>query len=239
MFTGQGAQYAGMTSDLYHSEPAFRSALDQAEKAIAPWLGESLLRLMFADDSKRLNQTEITQPALFAVGYALARLWQSYGVQPVVMLGHSIGEFAALVIAGSLTLTDAARLIVQRGALMQALPAGGGMLAVRLSAVELEQRLVSLVAEDAAQVAIAAMNGEEDCVLSGAQAVLDSLRDGLEQENISTRPLTVSHAFHSPLLDPKLDTWQQRCADVATLPPAIPLISSLSGEAMQYAPDAS
>mgnify|MGYP001942013001 CR=1 FL=1 len=239
MFTGQGAQYAGMTRDLYHSEPAFRAALDQAEAAIAPWLGESLLALMFADSSERLNQTAMTQPALFAVGYALARLWQSYGVQPVVMLGHSIGEFAALVIAGSLTLADAARLIVRRGALMQALPAGGGMLAVRLSAAALEQRLASLTAEDAAQVAIAAMNGEEDSVLAGAQPVLDALRRQLEQDNISARPLTVSHAFHSPLLDPMLDAWQQSCGEVATLPPAINLISTLSGEALSDAPDAS
>lgn len=237
MFTGQGAQYCGMTRELYQQEPAFRAALDDAEATITPWLGESLLALMFDGDSERLNQTAITQPALFAVGYALARLWQSYGVQPVVMLGHSIGEFAALVIAGSLTLSDAARLVVRRGALMQTLPAGGGMLAVRLSAAELEQRLAALSTEDSAQVAIAAMNGEEDSVLAGAQTVLDTLRSQLELETISARPLTVSHAFHSPLLDPILDDWQQSCASVPTQAPAINLISTLSGEALSHAPD--
>ncbi|MFS2225864.1 amino acid adenylation domain-containing protein [Pantoea sp. B65] len=237
MFTGQGAQYAGMTRQLYQQEPAFRAALDAAEAAIVPWLGESLLALMFADESDRLNQTAITQPALFAVGYGLARLWQSYGVQPVVLLGHSIGEFAALVIAGSLSLADAARLMVQRGALMQALPAGGGMLAVRLSAEALQQRLADLTPEESAQVAIAALNGEEDSVVAGALPLLTQLRQRLEQENISARPLTVSHAFHSPLLDPMLDQWQQCCDSVATLPPAIPLISTLSGEALTRAPN--
>ncbi|MCU5775502.1 amino acid adenylation domain-containing protein [Erwiniaceae bacterium BAC15a-03b] len=237
LFTGQGAQYAGMAAGLYQAEPAFRAALDEAEAAITPWLGESLLALIFASDSERLNQTAMTQPALFAVGYALARLWQSYGVQPVVMLGHSIGEFAALVIAGSLSLADAAQLIVRRGALMQALPAGGGMLAVRLSADALQQRLDQLPPAEAAQVAIAALNGEEDSVLAGALPVLDQLRVQLEQQSISARALTVSHAFHSPLLDPMLAEWQQCGESVTTRPPAINLISTLSGEALTQAPD--
>ena len=235
MFTGQGAQYAGMSRELYALEPAFRQSLDEADHALQPWLGASLIARLHDETWDEINQTEWTQPALFAVGYALARLWQSYGVQPTVLAGHSIGEFAAMVIAGGWTLAHAARLIVTRARLMQALPAGGGMLAVRLSAAECGARLAT---SDGIRLSIAALNGTEDTVLAGDIRLLDTLRQQFEAEDISARPLQVSHAFHSPLLEPMLDEWRQACEAVTCDLPTLPFISTLTGETLTVPADA-
>ncbi|WP_437729163.1 amino acid adenylation domain-containing protein [Sorangium sp. So ce861] len=236
LFTGQGAQFAGMGRALYAAEAAFRAALDEADAALAPHLGRSIRALMHEDDGGLLQQTGHAQPALFAFGYALARLWLSWGVRPAAMVGHSIGEFAAMVIAGALSLEDAARLIARRGALMQALPPGGGMLAARISGEE-----ASALAQGCAdRVSVAAVNGPLDAVLSGDIEALRAIAAALQARGVSARPLAVSHAFHSPLMDPMLDAWAACCGNAcgAAARPRIPVFSTLTGAALEAPPDA-
>ncbi|WP_231680829.1 acyltransferase domain-containing protein [Ralstonia pseudosolanacearum] len=177
------------------------------------------------DDAQRdaLQQTAHAQPALFACGYALAAMWQAWGVVPAVLVGHSIGEFAAMVVAGAMTLEDAARLIVRRGALMQALPAGGAMLAARATPRHAHDLLAALAPAVAAEVSLAAINGPQDVVFSGSAAGIDAVRARLDAQQLDARPLAVSHAFHSPLLDPiagGLGRGLRRCAVGAAPHPA-------------------
>ncbi|MBQ0864844.1 type I polyketide synthase [Streptomyces sp. RK75] len=233
-FTGQGAQYPGMTAALYTGSPLYRGFLQDASAALRPWTGEPVHELIL-DGSARVHRTGVTQPALFAVEYALARTLTELGLRPCAVIGHSIGEFAAAVIAGGLELAEAARLVAKRGALMEALPEGGGMLATRARAREVR----TLVADEPL-CAVAAVNAPGATVLSGDLAGLARLREQLERGGFRCTPLTVSHAFHSPLMEPMLEAFAEAADGVRGAPPRIPFHSTVHGGPLpeQAAPDA-
>ncbi len=226
LFPGQGAQHSGMTRDLYHSQPVFSAALDRCAQGLEKFLGFDLRTLLFADagnenSAERLAETAITQPALFAVEYALAQLWISHGIQPQAMLGHSIGEYVAACIAGVFELEDALQLVAERGRLLQALPTGA-MLAVALSEEELLARLP-------ARCDIAAINGVNACVASGPEEAIVQLAESLAATDIAAQRLRVSHAFHSSLVEPACEPLKQQFARIHLNPPRIPFLSNVTG----------
>lgn len=236
VFTGQGAQYAGMGRELYTSEPVFRQVIDRCAAVLDAGLPKPLARLLFEDDGDGLlDQTGCTQPALYALEVALAALWRHWGVEPTVVLGHSVGEFAAAATAGVFSIEDGARLIAERGRLMQALPAGGTMLAVQAEGVADVARVEQAVALLADRVSVAAWNGPTSVVIAGAADVVQRLAEQLSQEGMRTQPLTVSHAFHSPLMVPMLAEFERFAAGIACQAPTLDWISTLDGSTFDAA----
>ena len=227
LFTGQGSQYPGMAAGLYETEPVFRAVIDRAAAVLDPLIDRPFLDLVLAPalDAAVLARTAYTQPALFAVEYALAELWRSFGIVPSAVLGHSVGEYVAACVAGVFTFEDGLRLIAERARLMQALPAGGAMAAVFASEAQIAPRLVGL--ED--RLTLAAVNAPNETVVSGTAEAVDRLLAELAAEHIEARRLNVSHAFHSPLLDPMLEPLASYAASIACAAPRIPLISNVSG----------
>lgn len=228
MFPGQGSQYPAMAAGLYESEPVVRWVVDHCARILKPDLGLDIRRILFPGKSRRkeaaeaLLDTRWAQPALFTVGYAVAQLWRSWGIQPAAMIGHSVGEYVAAALSEVMAIEDALRLIARRGALISALPRGS-MLGVMASAERLERFL-----DD--EVSLAAINAPGYAVLSGTNQAIDRVETALVRESVASRRLHTSHAFHSAMMQPILAEFEDIVASAQLSKPSIPFVATLTGQ---------
>ncbi|HSR69774.1 MAG TPA: amino acid adenylation domain-containing protein, partial [Acidobacteriota bacterium] len=228
LFPGQGSQYVEMGRGLYQEYHRFKDCLDSCCQHLEKHLDLDLRRLLFPDPEgletaeETLTRTEYSQPALLVLEYALAEQWKAWGIRPSAMIGHSIGEYTAALLADVFSLEDALKLVAVRGRLIQRLPAGD-MLAVAQSAQELKDRLGS-------ELSLAACNAPGSCVVSGPAAAVNRLREELSESGVACRLLHTSHAFHSPMMDPMLEDFHKEVAKIDLRPPKIPFVSNLTGD---------
>jgi amino acid adenylation domain-containing protein len=227
LFGGQGTQYVNMGLNLYRDEPLFRAVVDDCCEQLKPHLGRDLREVLFPQPGDEaaarasLEDTFFTQPSIFVIEYALARYWQSLGVEPAIMAGHSIGEFVAATLAGVWDLEDVLGIVALRGRLMHNLPRGS-MVAVRCSA----ESLVNVLP---ASIQIASRNAPNLCVVSGPGADMRAFQMQLELQNIVCRPLHTSHAFHSAMMDPIVEPLREAISKIKLRAPARPFISTVTG----------
>ena len=223
LFTGQGAQYANMARDLYQREPVFRKALDECDAELKV-VGDGLIEWLFATDpAYDINQTQYAQVALFSVCYAQSKLWQSWGVSPDAMIGHSIGEYAAAAIAGVISLKDALAIVAKRGQLMQAMPPGS------MLAVMHHDRDIQTLLQQSNGLDLAVVNSRSVAVVAGPDDAIDRFAALLDSQDIKSKKLHTSHAFHSSMMDSMLDPFVQAFTGVQLSEPKIPYLSNVSG----------
>ncbi|NEP12525.1 MAG: type I polyketide synthase [Symploca sp. SIO2C1] len=234
LFTGQGSQYVNMGRQLYEQAPIFREAINQCDailSSVETFQDISLRDILYpadkdSSDLSLLDQTAYTQPALFVIEYALAKLWESWSIKPKVVMGHSVGEYVAATIAGVFSLEDGLKLIAARGRLMQQLPPGGEMVSLLAS----ESQVTEAIANYSSQVAIAAINGPSSVVISGEREAIGAIVSQLEATGVKTKQLQVSHAFHSPLMEPMLAEFRAVAKQVTYQQPKIPMLSNVTGK---------
>ncbi|MDZ8084003.1 MAG: beta-ketoacyl synthase N-terminal-like domain-containing protein [Nostoc sp. DedQUE12b] len=227
MFPGQGSQYVNMAREIYETETVFKEQVDYCSEILKPLLGQDLRHILYPSDEKideasqQLQQTAIAQPAIFVIEYALAKLWQSWGVEPQAAIGHSIGEYVAATLAEVLSLEDALSLVAARGQMMQQLPSGA-MLSIPLPVDKVKSLLGS-------ELSVAAINQPSQCVVSGSIAAIEALQNQLATQGIECRRLHTSHAFHSQMMEPILEAFREQVKKVTLNPPKLPYISNLTG----------
>ena len=231
LFPGQGSQYVGMGREIYDSEPAFRAAIDECASLLVPLLRHDIRSTLYPSEQElesaalEINRTALTQPCIFAVEYALARLWMSWGIQPSLLIGHSIGEYVAAVLAGTFKLENALQLLATRARLMQDLPAGC-MLAIRAGADQ-------ITLPDG--IELAAINSPLLCTVSGPHEAITAFQTELEAKGTGCRLLKTSHAFHSAMMEPIVGTFTEEATMIPANPPKIPWISTCTGNPLDAA----
>ncbi|MBG1268402.1 non-ribosomal peptide synthetase/type I polyketide synthase [Nostoc sp. WHI] len=234
LFTGQGACYAGMGHKLYQTQPRFRKYIDKCAEILANHLEHPLQDILFGNQTDLLNQTAYAQPAIFALEYSLAMLWQSWGIEPSLLIGHSVGEYVAACIAGVFNLEAGLQLVVKRGQLMQTAPIG------KMASVFADEATVlSLIKNYSDTVSIAAINHPQQIVISGESNSIDEIITNCKTQNITAQFLSVAGAFHSPLMEPILDEFEDAAHNISYNHPQILLISGIDGKPLENPPDAS
>ncbi len=232
LFTGHGAQYAGMGQKLYETEPVFRQAIERCNETAKAYLAQPLLEALYPSAGSALMDTmTYGQPAIFAIQIALTELWKSWGVQPAVVAGHSLGEYAAAVAAGIFSMEDGLKLVCARGRLMDSLQQKGSMASIFAP----EDQVAEIIRPFAHEVAIAVINHPTNIVISGAQVAVEAALNTCETRGIKTRRLSVTQAAHSPLLDPIHDEFTAVAATVQYHPPRIDLVSSTTAQPVSAA----
>ncbi|HUQ04875.1 MAG TPA: amino acid adenylation domain-containing protein, partial [Kofleriaceae bacterium] len=221
---GQGSQYAGMGRGLYASEPAFRAAYDACMEVLRAETGVDPRTVFFGDDAAAMTQTGVTQPAIFSLEYAIARMWMSWGVTPTSLVGHSVGELVCAALADVMTLADALGFVSERGRRMQALPSGS-MLSVRLAADVLLPQLPE-------GIELAAENAPGLCVVAGPTELIAQLETDLAASDVQARRLITSHAFHSAMMDPVVEPLRERMTRATLRAPKIPILSTVTSDWM-------
>lgn len=226
IFTGQGSQYHQMGYELYQSSATFKNTIDYCEQILNKYLEKPITEILFKRENEELlNQTIYTQPALFVIEYALAKLWLTWGIKPAIVMGHSVGEYVAATVAGIFSLEDALKLIAYRGKLMQKLPLDGGMVCLFTNLTTAK----NLISQYSDKLEISAINGDSNIVISGYQTDVDKLIIDAENQHIKAKKLSVSHGFHSFLMQPILSEFETIAQEIEYNLPRLPIISNVTG----------